>query len=187
MDSLALTRNCCMLRRPWHYVCITEWNNFIASSVQNCANQEHQVPKAISVSPEGKPWTLKIKFVTFKWGFQTSKWGFEPWNKALGQLNMSLSLLTVDLLRRLWTQKWGFRHTKWELENPRMEDFTGKGGLDPEMKLSTLKLSWSREDSVQNLGLKTNRWSNLQTLSKVSKELRELLELERQYIRNFLG
>lgn len=47
--------------------------------------------------------------------------------------------------------------------------------------------SWSREATVQSLELKKTRWSNLQTPSKVSKELRELLELERRCVRCFLG
>lgn len=47
--------------------------------------------------------------------------------------------------------------------------------------------SRSRKGTVQNSGLRTTRWPNLQTLSKVLKELRELLEVEKWCIRNFLG
>lgn len=46
--------------------------------------------------------------------------------------------------------------------------------------------SWSRKGTVLDLGLQKTRWPNPQTLSKVLKELRELLELEKWCIRNFL-
>lgn len=55
------------------------------------------------------------------------------------------------------------------------------------MRLSTLKLSWSRDKTVQNVGLETGRWSNLLTPSEVLKVLGEQLVLARQCIRKFLG